>query len=572
MGTLFSALDIAQAGLQVAQVQLDVTAHNIANVNREGFSRQRVDITTRMPNYRTYGPLGRGPAVAGIQRLREAFLDTVYRRQLPGLGSAQVQAQYFSRIEDIFQEPNDNGFSARLSAFFDALNDFANNVESMPVRVATLAQADAMAASLNEVAQRLRTLRTNANEEVRSLVPEINSLADRIAAVNRAIRDAEMTGRMANDLRDDRDLLIDQLSELVNISYREREDGQVDVLLGGSELVYGTNARHLKVVVDGTIDPNRTDLLAVRFEDNDEAANIHNGRLHGALRIRDEEIRKLELRMDEIARALIDSMNAIQARGRGLTGFNNAITGLYGASSSVVPLNAASLPYTVEDGSFTVNMFDSAGTLLQTITIPVVASGPPGGQTTLADISAQINSTAYLATTITPDGQLTITPGAGYSFTFSDDTSNAVLALGLNTFFTGDSAANIQLNAQLRNHPEWLSSGFSASPLESGDNSAALAMAALRNAALLDSGTQSINEYYASTIVQVGIDVRANLNTLAVEEAFVYDFSVRRQEVSGVSLDEEVTSLLMFQRAFEASARVVSIANSMLDTLLNIVR
>ena len=126
LGTLFSTLDIGRAGLSVAQVQLDITGHNIANVNREGFSRQRVNVTTRLPNFLPYGALGRGPGVDSIERLRDAFLDSVYREQVAGLGRSEVEAEYFAQIEDIFLEPSANGFSERLNLFYDALNDFSN--------------------------------------------------------------------------------------------------------------------------------------------------------------------------------------------------------------------------------------------------------------------------------------------------------------------------------------------------------------------------------------------------------------------------------------------------------------
>ena len=107
MGTLFSALDIARAGLQVAQVQLDTAAHNIANVNRDGFSRQRVDVSTRLPIIKPFGAIGRGPAVAGINRLRNVFLDSVFRNEVASLGFATERATFFEQIEDIFLEPND---------------------------------------------------------------------------------------------------------------------------------------------------------------------------------------------------------------------------------------------------------------------------------------------------------------------------------------------------------------------------------------------------------------------------------------------------------------------------------
>ncbi len=105
MGTLFSALYLGRAGMQVSQIQLDVAGHNIASVNKDGFSRQRANLTTRVPNIKPYGALGRGPAVAGIERIRDPFLDLVYRTQVDSLGSAQVISTYYNQMEDVFLEP-----------------------------------------------------------------------------------------------------------------------------------------------------------------------------------------------------------------------------------------------------------------------------------------------------------------------------------------------------------------------------------------------------------------------------------------------------------------------------------
>lgn len=572
MGTLFSALDIGRAGLLVAQVQLDVAGHNIANVNKEGYSRQRVEITTRIPNYKPYGAIGRGPALEGIRRLRDTFLDAMYRQQVAGLGDAEVQAQYYTRIEDLFLEPSENGFSSRLSVFFDALNDFADNVEQLPVRVALLSQAESMAASLNEAAKRLETLRSNANEEVRNLVPEINSLAKRIAILNRNIRDAEFTGHQANDLRDDRDTLVDQLSRLVAVTAREREDGQVDILVGGVELVAGNKFHELEAVVDPTIDPDRPDLLTVRFAYNSEAVLVTGGELYGALQIRDVEIAALEDRMDTIAQSLIRRINSIHSQGNGLANFTSPLASTNAVNTPLAPLNLADLPFSTVDGSFDIVVYDAAGTIVETITVPIVTTGPSSGQTTLTDIEMAINASSNLSALAGPDGLLTITPNAGISFTFANDTSGALVALGFNGLFTGDSASTIAVSQHLLDHPELLSSGFSLDPLDTGDNSAALAMAAVQNEDILEGNTQTINEYYEATIVQIGIHAEANLATLDVERAFVQDFDNRRQEISGVNLDEEATSLILFQRAYQAAARLITVADTMLETLVNIVR
>jgi len=572
LGTLFSALDIGRAGLLVAQVQLDVAGHNIANVNKEGYSRQRVEITTRLPLYRSYGAIGRGPALENIRRLRDTFLDTMYRQQVPGLGDAEVQAQYYTRIEDLFQEPSENGFGSRLNVFFDALNDFANNVEQLPGRVALLSQAQAMAASLNEAASRLETLRTNANEEVRNLVPQINSLAERIAELNRNIRDAEFSGHSANDLRDARDNLVEQLARLITITDREREDGQVDILIGGVEFVAGDKFHELEAVVDPTIDPDRPDLLTVRFAYNGEAVLITGGELYGALHIRDVEIAMLEDRMDAIAQSLIRRINSIHSQGNGLQNISSALTSTNPVNTPFAPLNLADLPFSTVDGSFDIVVYDAGGAIVETITVPIVTTGPSAGQTTLTDIETAINASANLSALIGPDGRLTITPNAGISFTFANDTSGALVALGLNGLFTGDSAGTIAVSQHLLDNPEHLSSGFSLDPLETGDNSAALALAAVRNEDILEGGTQTLNEYYEATIVQIGIRAGANLATLDVERAFVQDFDNRRQEISGVNLDEEATSLIQFQRAYQAAARLITVADTMLDTLVNLVR
>jgi flagellar hook-associated protein 1 FlgK len=571
MGTLFSAFDIGRAGLQVSQVQLDITAHNIANVNKEGFSRQRVNLVTRQPIYRPYGAIGRGPSIGGIERLREEFLDTVYRQQVPGLGSADTQARLFQRLEDIFQEPSEIGFSERFNTFFDSLQDFANNVEDLPVRVSVLSEAQALADAFNQIDERLDILRENANEEVRGLIPEINQLSEQISQLNQSIRNAELNDRTANDLRDDRDVLVDRLSRLVDISYRERESGEIDILVGGEQLVNGIDFRSLEAVPTNTIDPERDDLLLVQFADTGLPVTIRSGELFGALRMRDSVITDVAGQMDTLASAMIEEVNRIHASGNGIADYT-ASTSLNNVLSPAAPLNSVGLPFSVEDGSFELRVYDASGTLAETVTIPIQATGPAAGQTTLGDIEAAIDASANLSASIDADGALSINAAPGFSFTFANDSSNALPALGMNGLFTGTDSGSIGVNQVIANDPALLSSSFSADPAESGDNTAALALANVRSLEVLGGDTQTLNDYYQSTVVQIGIDTRANQEQFDVEDAFVADFDRRRQEVSGVDLNEEVTLLLQFQRAFEAAARIITTTDRMLETLINVAR
>ncbi len=566
MGTLFSSLDIGRAGLNTAQIQLDVVGHNIASANKVGFSRQRATISTRDPLERSYGFLGRGPFISGVERLRDGFLDISYRDQIASLGNADIQTAFYSRIEDLFQEPGNNGFSENLNVFFDSLNDFANNVEDIPTRVATITEAEALAASFREYAANLEELRTAANEDIRSLVPEVNAISRQIADLNFSIKTLEASGGTANDLRDDRDVLIDDLARIIEVQYREREDGQVDVLVGGEELVTGSNIRLLETVPDASFNPERPDFLRVQFVATGRDVQINDGELAGAFKQRDVILQDLVERNDTLAAGLIAELNALHSQGNGLENIAIPLSASNAVTDPAAALDSAGLPFVVNDGSFDLVLYNGANAVAETITVPITAN-----TTSLNDIAAAINSSANATATIT-DGILTITPNAGFSYSFANDSANALPALGLNGLFTGSDARDIRVSNHLRDNAALLSSGSSLNVLETGDNTVALSMAALRNEKVLSNGTETINDYFESTVVRLGTNARANLDQRDVQLAVISDLQLRRQEVSGVNLDEEVTTLIQVQKAFDASARIITVTDRMLDTLLNIVR
>lgn len=150
MGTLFSALDIARSGMQVAQIQLDVAAHNIANVTTRGFSRQRAELVSRGSVDRSFGQIGRGVQIGRISQTRDVFLDALFRDQSPSLASSEIQAEFYGRIEDVFLEPGPNGLSTQFNRFFDSLSEFANNVEELPVRQSVINEAQSLTSVLHE--------------------------------------------------------------------------------------------------------------------------------------------------------------------------------------------------------------------------------------------------------------------------------------------------------------------------------------------------------------------------------------------------------------------------------------
>ena len=566
MGTLFSTLDIARSGLQAAQVQMDVAGHNIANVNTEGFSRQRAELLARDPNYRSYGALGRGVEVQNIERVRDAFLDTVYRQQFPELGLAEVRDTYLTQIEEIFQEPDEDGLGTRLNDFFDVLNDFANNVEESAVRQSVITEAENLATTLRQVDERIELLRTNANEEAKNLVPEINSLAERIAALNVEIRNAELDGTNANDLRDERDLLLDEVSGLVNITTRERTDGQIDVLIGGDVLVSGNTTRELVAEREASLDPSRSDLVEIRFVDTGESLNLSSGELYGALSVRDNELVEYSQLVDTLTASIIQQVNAIHAQGNGIENLSGTITSSSPIEDVTAALQDAGLPFAITDGSFDVVVYDDADPPVATTTTITITAA-----TTAQDLVNDLNAIANFSATLNADGTIDLGADTDYTFAFANDSAGALTALGINGLFTGSDAGSIAVNQDILDNPLWLTSGFSLDVLETGDNEAALALADIRNALALEDGSATINDFYESLIARIGNDVGVNQDLLAVENTLIDDYSARREATSGVSLDEEVTNLVQYQRAYEASATLVTTTNQMLEALINMV-
>lgn len=565
MGTLFSTLDIATSGFRAAQVQLDVAGHNIANVNKQGYSRQRVDLQTRAPTVLPFGQLGRGVGIDTVRRIRDEFLDITYRQQVPRLGSADVLSQFYALIEDAFLEPGPDGFGTRINNFFDTLSDFANQVEELPVREVVLSEAEALAGTLNELAKRFNALWTNANEEIRNQAPEINSIAERISTLNQRIRVTEFGGHQANDLRDDRDLLVDQLARLVNISYAETESGEYTILIGSDVLVDSLGYREVAAVTNATVNPERPDLVELQFVDNNQLLDIQGGEVFGAITARDTIIPEVDQRMDTLTATIIEQLNRIQNAGNGQVSLTGTVTGTNQVNSPANVLTGAGLPFTVTPGSFQVAIYDATNTPVggSPFTINITAAS------TLNSLVADLNALPNLTATVSGNA-LEVTGAAGFSYAFGFDTSNVLSALGVVGLFTGTDARTIAVDSNIQTDPGALSAGYSTNPLDTGDNTAALDMAAVRFLQALDSGTTTINQHYESTIATLGVDARTNLDTLAIEEAFVADFDRRRQDAAGVSLDEEVTSLILFQRAFEASARVINVTERMLDALMSI--
>lgn len=325
MTNQFTVLNTALRSLQSHQKALDTTGHNVANANTEGYSRQRAELTTTRPYTRTArnmptdaGQVGTGVEVSSINRLRDQFIDGQIRQQNQASGYWEKMSEGLERIELIFNEPSENNLSQAFTDFRDSLQDLTNNPESSAVRETVRQRGQTLAQTFNNLHRQLRQYQESLNGDVNSTVDEINSIFDRIGDLNREIVHTESSGQDANDMRDRRDLLLDELNDLVNVQSHEDSQGNLNISLAGTSMVSGTSVNHL-----GLEEAEGAGFDRVIYEHTGKEADIRAGELAGIMEVRgffeDGELKgEIENYIDDLndmAAALTDEFNYIHESG-----------------------------------------------------------------------------------------------------------------------------------------------------------------------------------------------------------------------------------------------------------------
>jgi flagellar hook-associated protein 1 FlgK len=242
----FMGLQTSLRGLLAEQRALDVTSHNIANANTPGYSRQEAQMQAAgalaLP---PVGQLGSGVDIAGYKRIRDSFLDLQYRTQAMQVGAGTTRADALDQVELRLAEPGDNGIAARLNSFWSSWADLANQPDSGAARQALVANAQTLASTVNELDGGLKTVAGQATDQLAALTGtggELQQIGKELAGLNGAIRDSQAVGGQPNDLLDRRDVLLDKLSGLAQVSVADNGSGSIRVTLGGaaSPLVDGS--------------------------------------------------------------------------------------------------------------------------------------------------------------------------------------------------------------------------------------------------------------------------------------------------------------------------------------------
>ncbi len=320
MSNIIGLLDLGRGALLAHQKAINITGHNIANVNTPGYSRQRVNLATNSGLLSSPGQMGAGVRASDIQRIYDQFLGSQINKESYNLGKWEAQKSSLERVEIIFDETTGFGLNQAMGDFFNAWQDLANNPEGHTQRRVLVSKSEIMTETFNKISSDLNQMQNDLDGSIEGAVIEINTISGEISDLNAKIGDIEKSGQNANDLRDKRDLHLRELSLMIDISAFESNDGQITVSVGnGNPLVQPPYAFSLSTVTNAS---GHEDVVWVNRDGAtaDITNDISGGKLKGWLEVRDVVIEDYKTRLDNLASSMIIEVNNLHGLGFDLNG------------------------------------------------------------------------------------------------------------------------------------------------------------------------------------------------------------------------------------------------------------
>jgi flagellar hook-associated protein 1 FlgK len=564
-----SIFNSASSSIVAQRVAMEVTGENIANVNTPGYSRQRAIMETAPVTNSSGFPLGNGVLVKTVQRFYDAVLQKNITDGNSTLQNNQSRLTSLQAMEPSFNDVSTDGLGKSIQDFFNSWQALTVNAAGTPERQAVLSRAQIMIDNFHQVNQSLRDVQTNANRTLDGITAEITLKAKSIASLNEQIKQTELVGASSSELRDQRDYLARELGKKVGATFTEETNGTLTVRLSdGSTLVDGNQyatvyttplplnppdpnnvspSNHIQITVIGnpplannsTTDSDVTSTIG--------GTNNSKGEIGAMLAMRDTVIPDYLQKLDELAYNISNQVNEQHKLGWNL---NNTV------GKDFFTVNSVNQPNTIT------NM--SLGTVGLSVGDSVSGTGIPDG-TTIARIDG--------ATQITLTPPLIHSLSAGITFTI-----NGVDQTGTATGFAGYSSSNSSIGIDLNITTTNEIAAADTKPLTggSGNNSNALFLAAIKDLRVpftTGGGAESsVTSYYNAMVSGIGIDVQAAQNASDQGESYVTQLNNLRESNSGVSLDEEMTNMIKYQKAFQGAAKMITTATDMMDIVLGMVR
>lgn len=312
--SLSDLLAIGRSALLAHQRALAITAQNVANARTPGYSRQVLNLRSSAVSAGPGQWIAQGVDDLGVSRVRDQFLDAMYRRRISYYAGAQVLQDQLQGLEAAVNEPTELGIANALDDFFNAFSDLANEPSGIAGRQLVVAMAGRLVGQFHQLSATLEDLAADAARQLEARVSDANELMRQIAELNERLLSAGGPAAETPDLQDHRDLLIDQLSELLPVQVRAHEDGTVDVVSEGRMLVQGNRAESL-VMTQG-----EDGAYGLAFASDGVEVNPEAGSLRALASLLNETLPDFRSRLDRSARAIVTEVNAIHREGITQTG------------------------------------------------------------------------------------------------------------------------------------------------------------------------------------------------------------------------------------------------------------
>jgi len=656
-----SGFEIAMSGFRAIQQNFDIIGNNIANAATDGYHRQKVNLTPIEIGHNGDVILGGGVNVAGITRTIDGLLQQEIHRQQSSLEQISQELTTLRTVESAFGElTGTEGLSSVIDEFLNAMQDLGAHPSEVIWQNQAVAAAEKMASRFRTMGEFLTTLETQIQAQAQSITGQINTLTTQIAELNDKISAREAAGGQANNLRDQRDQLIVDLSKLVGVETQEYELGVVYVNAAGIPVVTDTTSMDIEVGLTSAGDGN-LGISAVGAYSYD--ATIQGGQLGGLLALKNTLVSDVHTSLDTLAAEMIKQVNQHHVQGVGSAGsftqlaglsmsdtdladFNppvtdgniyirvtntstgtvtrnavavdasadslstlaTAISGITGLTASVTSsrlniladanykfdflpavlpsptasaLTGTSGPAISVSGVFT-------GTQNDTFRFSISGAGAVGNGTLQLEVKDNSGAGNVIATLSIGSGyaagdtldvgngiQVSIGAGdfgAGDSFDVdafaSSDTTGVLSAIGMNTLFSGASAASMMVRSDIVSSHTRIAAALGA---DMTDNTNALRIASIKDLAISNLNSMTAPEYYRRLATNIGTLVSGRKMNQDNVEVIVQDLAKQRDEISGVDINDESARLLLMEQMYKATAAFMRTIQTSLATVIEII-
>lgn len=619
MGSTFSGIELGKRSIMAHTDAISTAGHNISNANTEGYSRQRVQLKEFDPLYRPdlerperAGMIGQGIDVQSITRIRDEMLDQRITAQQNQESYWDTRSKYYTMIEQIYNEPDEVSVRSNMDKFWESWQELSINPESQAARQAVVTRGESLSDSIKSKWENLMGVGSLINSDIDSTVKQINSYANQIAAVNSEIVRSRGVGDNPNDLLDRRDLLVDKLSKLANITTDRRDPDEFMVHLDGKVLVQGGVARNFDLV--SLTDNNGYEKLV--WADTREDASVSGGTLGALIELRDVDVRNEIQSLNTMTMNFSDLVNDVHRNAYGannVTGldfftqhsFVENVNGNFDRNGDGVLDHSYIFRFT---GTTTLNPQEQIG-----FEGVMTFSGPSGNvqvpyhpTDTVETVINRINDSngevkAYLdrnnnlvlkGTTAqdveNPDFVIRHVEDSGFFLTGYSGILAASGADGAYDFARADAvdslagahfavspvlnpAGYIEVNGIIKNDVKSVAAAFrdDSGNVNAGDGRAAVEIASIRNTKVMIGHERTLDDYFADSVTNVGLKGEQAENNLKSHMAIMNDLRTMRDSISGVNIDEELSDIIKFQHGYNAAAKFVTIWDSLIDTVIN---